>query len=210
MQHEKELGSGILERMYVRILDSCESKFAPYILGILSFTESCCFIIPPEVLLLPMSYANRRRAFHFAFITTITSVFGAVAGYLMGAFVWDVIQPFVFQYIPGFSKYFAVVLNYYQKDAIFWLFLAAFTPIPFKVYTVAAGVTTVAAGVNPIALWVLILTSLVGRGLRYGILSGIVYFFGERCRIIIERHFKTFTIAFMVIALVLLALIKLR
>lgn len=183
-----------LKRYYLKILKSCHSKFAPYILGVLSFTESCFFIIPPEVLLLPMCYANKRRSFFYAAITTITSVLGAVAGYFLGMYLWAEVRPLVFQYVPGFSKNFEHVGVLYENNAVSALFLAAFTPIPFKVFTVAAGVYS-----TKITLLTLIATSLVGRGARYGILAGIVYIFGDRAHVMIEKHFRLASLVIMVV-----------
>lgn len=196
---------GLFRKMYNAILKSCESKAAPWILGVVSFTESCCFIIPPEVMMLPMSYANRKRAFRYALIATVTSVLGAIAGYYMGAMAWDVLQPYLYGYIPGFEKYFDIVKMKYADNATFALFIAAFTPIPFKVFTVAAGVFS-----DQISIALLIGTSIVGRGTRYFILSGLVYFFGQRAKIIIEKHFKAFTIFVGVMAVLLAVVLKLR
>ncbi len=194
-----------LRKIYQKILDSCNRPYAVWVLGILSFTESCIFIIPPEVLLLPMAYANRRRALFFAFVTTITSVLGAVAGYLLGSFLWEQIQPLVFNYIPSFAKHFDHVGQLYQENAVSALFVAAFTPIPFKVFTVVAGVYS-----TKVSILTLIVTSLVGRGARYGILAGIVYIFGPKAHEIIEKHFKMFTIFMAIAAVLLFVLLKLR
>ena len=97
---------GPLARTYVWILEKCDTKFATILLGILSFTESCMLIIPPEVMLLPMSYARRKRAFYYAFITTVTSVLGAVAGYFIGVYLWSELSPFAFEYVPGMVNIF--------------------------------------------------------------------------------------------------------
>lgn len=195
----------MFKRLYNRILASCNSVAAPYLLGVLSFTESCCFIIPPETMLLPMSYANRKKAFYFAFITTVTSVLGAVAGYYMGALLWHEIGPLCFKYIPGFAKYFDHVGELYKQNAVSALFLAAFTPIPFKVFTVAAGVYSA-----KISIWILLVTSIIGRGVRYNILSGLVYYFGAKAQKLIEKHFTKFTILVGILVILLVVILKLR
>jgi membrane protein YqaA with SNARE-associated domain len=206
MEHEKALDNeGPIAKLYVKILDSCESKIAPYVLGVLSFTESCCFIIPPEVLMLPMAYANRAKAFLYSTIATITSVLGAIAGYYMGMLLWTEMQPYAFHYIPGFAKYFEHVGTLYQDNAVGALLLAAFTPIPFKVFTVAAGVYSA-----KISLFTLIWTAILGRGVRYSLLTGIVYVLGDRAQEWIEKHFKTFTIIVMFLGIAAIAFLKLR
>lgn len=193
------------KRMYFKIISSCGHPSAPWILGVLSFTESACFIIPPEVLMLPMSYAKRESWWKYALITTITSVLGAIFGYYLGMFMWDQLQPLAFQYIPGFAKHFDKVGVMYQDNAVGALFLAAFTPIPFKVFTVAAGVYSA-----KISLMTLVMTSIVGRGARYFLMALIVYIFGEKAQEIIEKHFKTFTVLVMVLGIGLIAFLKLR
>ena len=196
---------GFFGNLYQKILDSCNSRFAPYVLGVLSFTESCCFIIPPEVLLLPMSYANRQRAFFYALITTVTSVTGAIAGYYAGMFLWGEIQGVAFQYIPGFAEHFEYVGELYQQNAVSALFVAAFTPIPYKVFTVVAGVYSA-----KISIVTLVLTAIVGRGTRYFLLSGLVYFLGQRAQNLIERHFTKFTILVGILVVALAVILKLR
>ena len=195
------VSKGFMDSIYQWILSKCNSRFAPYLLGILSFTESCMFIIPPEVLLLPMCYAKRERAFWYSFITTVTSVLGAMFGYYLGFFLWEEYHQLAFDYIPGFKKHFDHVVALYQKDAVFYLFLAAFTPIPFKVFTVAAGV-------SKISFITLVITSIIGRGVRYTILSGLVYFLGPKAKDLIEKHFTLFTIIVGVLAILLFVLLK--
>ncbi len=191
--------------LYNKLLESCKSKLAPYILAVVSFTESCCFIVPPEVMLLPMGYAQRKKAFRFALITSIASVFGAAAGYYMGAFLWAEISTFVFDYIPGFEKNFDHVGNLYQQNAVSTLLIAAFTPIPYKVFTVVAGVYSA-----KISFFLLLITAIVGRGTRYFILSGLIYFFGAKAQEIIEKHFTKFTILVGVLVVIVAILLKMR
>lgn len=202
---EKPIPGSWVQWLYFKIIESCKHKSAPWIMGLLSFTESFCFIIPPEVMFLPMSYANRKKAFHYAAIATITSVLGAIAGYYLGSFMWQEIQPYMFDLIPGFAKNFDKVGELYKENAVGALFLAAFTPIPFKVFTVSAGVYSAQIGITT-----LIATSLVGRGIRYSIMCGIVYFFGEKAQEIIEKHFKWATIGIMVLGIAAIAFLKLR
>ena len=181
--------SSLLKKIYFKSLESCGHPRAPWVLGVLSFTESCFFVIPPEILLLPMCYANRRMSWFYALVTTLTSVAGALAGYLMGMWLWGELQPWFFDYIPGFERYFELVGEKYGENAVFALFLAAFTPIPFKVFTVAAGVYS-----HHVGLGTLLLVSLFGRGVRYFIMAGLIYWVGERARQIIEKYFRPFVL----------------
>lgn len=202
---ERPIPGSWMQWLYSKILESCKHKSAPWIMGLLSFTESFCFIIPPEVMFLPMSYANRKKAFHYAAIATVTSVLGAIAGYYLGSFAWTEIQPYMFEWIPGFEKNFDKVGQLFKENAVGALFLAAFTPIPFKVFTVSAGVYSAQIGIVT-----LIGTSIVGRGIRYTIMCGIVYFFGEKAQEIIEKHFKWATIVIMVVGVAAIWFLKFR
>lgn len=152
-----------------------------------------------------MTYAKRKSAWVYALITTLTSVLGAVAGYYLGMFLWAEVQPILFEYIPGFAKNFDKVGVMYQENAVYSLFLAAFTPIPFKVFTVAAGVYS-----TKIGLMTLIGTSLVGRGARYFIMAGLVYFLGDKAKVIIEKHFKIATIVIAILGVTAIVLLKMR
>jgi membrane protein YqaA with SNARE-associated domain len=204
-QEQRPIAGSWLEWLYFKIIASCKHKSAPWIMGLLSFTESFCFIIPPEVMMLPMSYANRKKAFYYAAIATVTSVLGAICGYYVGSMLWAQVQPYLFEWIPGFAKNFDKVGQLYQENAVGALFVAAFTPIPFKVFTVTAGVYSA-----QVSIMTLIGTAIVGRGARYSIMCGIVYFFGEKAQEIIEKHFKYATIGVMVLAIAAFAFLKLR
>ena len=196
------MNSTWVKKIYFKSIESCGHPRAPWILGILSFTESCFFIIPPEILLLPMCYAKRKLSWFYALVTTLTSVMGALTGYLMGMWLWEALGPWFFEYIPGFARYFDLVGVKYGENAVGALFLAAFTPIPFKVFTVAAGVYS-----QHVGMATLILVSLVGRGVRYFIMAALIYYLGEKAKEIIEKHFKLFSL-FLALAAVGVVLLK--
>jgi len=192
---------GKIQKIYNFLLSASEKTWASYLLFVVSFTESCIFIIPPEVMLLPMVYANRKKAWKYAFITSIASVLGAIAGYYLGMYFWDMIAPLANQYIHGFQGYFDIVGKKFEENATLALFLAAFTPIPFKVFTVASGVYSA-----KISLGLLVGLSLVGRSSRYFLLSGIVYVFGPKAHEIIEKHFKIATLVIATIGILAIIL----
>lgn len=196
---------GIFAKLYLRILESCNSKWAEFFLALTSFTDSFCFVIIPDVMLLPMSYANRKKAFRYAFITTVASVLGAIAGYYLGKFLWIEVRPYAFEYIDGFKSYFNKAGDLFQENAVLALFVAAFTPIPFKVFTVAAGVYS-----DKVPLSLLVFVSIIGRGSRYYIISGLVYYFGEKAQLLIEKHFRKFTFVVSIALLILLILYNLK
>ena len=156
-------------------------------------------------MLLPMSYANRKRAFYFAGLTSIFSVLGAITGYLLGAYLWNEISHFVFEYLPGFEANFEYVGTLYKENAVSALLIAAFTPIPYKVFTVVAGVYSA-----KISIVLLIMTAIIGRGTRYFLLAGIVYIFGPKAQELIEKHFTKFTIIMGILVVIVAILLKLR
>lgn len=195
----------LFNRVNSKIISTCGHPIAPWVLSILSFTESCFFVIPPEVLLLPMCYARRGLAWMYAAITSLTSVMGAIAGYFIGMLLWDEFQLYAFEYIPHFSEYFDEVGVKYQENATVALFLAAFTPIPFKVFTVAAGVYS-----DKISLALLVSASLVGRSTRYFILAAIVYYFGAKAQKVIEKHGRLLSVLGFVGAALVLAILVTR
>ncbi|WP_191249678.1 YqaA family protein [Kordiimonas sediminis] len=149
-------------------------------LGILSFAESSFFPIPPDVMLIPMVLADRAKAWRLATITTIASVLGAVLGYLIGMFLFDsVAQPLLDLY--GYGEKYQAFADYYDEYGILIVLVAGLTPIPFKVITIASGV----AGLNP---FVFILSAIPARGLRFYLVAGLLWKFGEPIRTFIEKR----------------------
>ena len=152
---------------------------APLYLGGLSFAESSFFPVPPDVMLAPMCLAHPERAWRLALLTTLASVAGGLFGYLIGYFAMDAIEPWLQQ-----SHYWAS----YQR-AIAWfgtwgllaVFIAGFSPIPYKVFTIAAGALSMA--VLPF-----VLASLVGRGLRFFLVAGLMAWGGARMEATLHRY----------------------
>ncbi len=132
-------------------------RHAPWYLGGLSFAESSFFPIPPDVMLAPMSLANPSRAWRFALITTLASVAGGLFGYLIGYYAFDAIEPWL-----RTTKYWAgyvVAVDWFGRWGFWAVFIAGFSPIPYKVFTIAAGALSM-------ALLPFTLAALIGRGAR--------------------------------------------
>ena len=148
----------LFSRLYLQVMQWSRHRRAPWLLGVLSFAESSFVPLPPDVMLAPMSLARPERALWFASITTVTSVLGGLFGYFLGVVAFDWLSPWLSQshYWPAFQT-----AQQWFLDWGFWAVLVAgFSPIPYKVFTVAAGV----AGM---ALVPFVLASLVGRGGRF-------------------------------------------
>lgn len=197
-----------------RLKDWTESQAQkPYAMGILfllAFAESSFFPIPPDVLLIAMCVASPRRALLFAAICTLGSVLGGIAGYGIGYLAWwDVqnggygaIAQFFFNYIPGFTEAkFASVQALYEKYDFWVVFTAGFTPIPYKIITIAAGVFKIPFGG-------FVLASLIGRAGRFFLVSSLFYFFGTPIKTFIDKYFELLSVAFLLLLVAGFALLK--
>ena len=152
---------GLLRRLYNWVLSWADSPHGMIALAGISFAESSFFPIPPDVLQVALSVSKPKKSFLFAAVSVVASVLGAVAGWAIGWGLWQFVDTFFYSVIPGFtSEKFNYVESLYQDNAFLWLILSAFTPIPFKIFTIAAGACSV-------PLPTLIIASLIGRGGRF-------------------------------------------
>lgn len=169
----------------------------------LAFVESFIFPIPPDGLLIPLATFRPKRAFHLAAIATLGSVLGAFVGYAIGYFLWyDGVGPaatysglaeFFFDRVPGVTQGgFERVRELYQEHGFWVIFTAGFTPIPYKLFTVTAGTAQ-------IGLLTFFVASAVSRAARFFLVAALLYFFGERVRVFIDRYLGWLTIAFTVL-----------
>ena len=182
----------MLRKLYHWVLHWAYTPYGTPALILLAFAESSFFPIPPDPLLMAMALSRPRRSFTYALLTTVASIGGAVVGYLIGSFLWKVAGDAFFAYVPGFTpKVFALVQAKYQDNAFWAIVTAGFTPIPFKVFTIAAGVFKIS--------WVdFLVGALIGRGLRFFAVAGLLYFFGPKIKVFIERYFNLLSILFMI------------
>ncbi|MCW5829806.1 MAG: DedA family protein [Deltaproteobacteria bacterium] len=173
----------IVRRMYDWTLAQSRTKYAVPVLAATAFTESSFFLVPPDLLILAMGTAQPKRSFYYAGVSTVMSALGGVFGYFLGYWFWDALSGYFFR-IPGFTpELFERVSGMYNENGAVIVLLAGFTPIPYKVFTIASGVVQM-------NLPVFFLASLASRGARYFILGGITYWFGEKVQTIMDRHFN--------------------
>lgn len=176
--------AGPLRRLYDWVLSWAESRHGSAALGVLSFMESSFFPIPPDPLLMALSLGKPRKALWFATICSFASVLGGVAGYLIGWGVWSVVGDFFFRYVPGVTpEAFQKVGALYNHWNFWAIFVAGFTPVPYKVFTLAAGVFK-------ISLPVFIVASIASRSARFFLISGLIYYFGPGIKGFIDKHFN--------------------
>ena len=177
--------------LYKKCLNLAAHKSSKYYLAAVSFVESSFFPIPPDVMIIPMVISKKKDFFKIFLITTIFSVLGGILGYFIGAFFFDIGMQVMAFY--GYEEKLLSLKNNLIKSESFYawlsiLFLAGFTPIPYKVFTIASGLI----GFN---ILVFILISLISRGLRFFVVSYLSYKFGDLFSQFMEKHgSKWFTI----------------
>lgn len=147
----------------------------------IAFVESSFFPVPPDVLLVALCVGAPSKSFRFALICSAGSVLGGVFGYLIGYGAWHAVEGLFIPYVFS-QELFAKVQTLYQENAFVAILTAAFTPIPYKVFTVAAGVFEV-------NLVTLISASIVGRSLRFFLVGGVLFFLGPPVRTFLEKYF---------------------
>lgn len=185
-----ERKKGYLRRLYYWVLSWSDSPYGLSALAVISFAESSFFPIPPDVLQIALSVARPARSFLFAAISTVSSVAGGVVGWAIGWALWSFLAPFFFQFVPGFTEEkFQYVEELYQSHAGWAIFSAAFTPIPFKIFTIAAGVCSV-------PVFILVLASALGRGGRFFLVALVMRLFGEQARDFLNTYLEWITLAF--------------
>lgn len=178
---------GLLRRFYDWALHWAYTPYALPALNVISFAESSFFPIPPDVLLIPMCMGDQRRALRFATWCTASSVVGGVAGYYLGYFLWEAgLREIAYAWIPGFTpELFAKVSGWYGEYSFWIVFLAALTPIPYKVFTIAAGVCA-----RDVHLLPFVLASVVGRGLRFFAEALLIRWLGPAVHRFLETRFE--------------------
>ena len=163
------------------------TPYAPLALFIITFWESSFFPIPPDPLLIAMAVAEPQNAPLFALIATTASVLGAVLGYFIGKKGG---RPIVYKLFK--EKKVRAAEGLYQRYDVWAVGAAAFTPIPYKVFTITAGIAE-------LRFWPFMLVSVVGRGARFFLLGMLVFFFGPQIQNAIDQYFELLTISFLVL-----------
>jgi membrane protein YqaA with SNARE-associated domain len=170
----------MLRRLYDWCIDAADKRYAVWILGMVSFAESSFFPVPPDVMLIPMSLAQPRKAWLFALVCTITSVAGGVLGYAIGALLYDSIGGWIIQLYGYGNKMDAFRESYAEWGALIIL-IKGLTPIPYKLVTISLGF----AGYN---LFLFIVLSIITRGARFFLLAFLLNRYGPQAREIIEKR----------------------
>lgn len=173
---------GLLKRLYLWVLSWAESKYSVYALAVLAFIESAFFPIPPDVLQIALSVSKPRRSFWYAAITSVFSVLGGILGYYIGYFLFESVGKTIIASL-GYQEHFSMVGELFKANAFLAILAAAFTPIPYKVFTIGAGVWQ-------IGLSTLIIASIIGRSGRFFLVATLTYLLGARVKVFIEKYFN--------------------
>lgn len=161
----------LFSSLYDKVLTWSKHPKAPWYLGGMSFAESSFFPIPPDVMLMPMALAKPEKAFQYAWITTIFSLLGGLLGYAIGYWLLDLVWPLI-ESIGYVDKY-RQIEGFFADYGVWIVFIAGFSPIPYKLFTVTAGATSM-------ALLPFIVASLIGRGARFFLVAWLMKVGGER------------------------------
>ncbi len=187
--------------LYERVMRWSRHRHAERYLALLSFSESSFFPIPVDVMLAPMVMADRSKAWRFAAVAAVFSVLGGVAGYAIGWGMFEAIEPWLSE-----SHYWDAYLTarqWFDDYGIWVVFVAGFSPIPYKVFTIAAGVAV-------LNLPGFIIASTIGRGARFFLVAGLVYAFGERFEETMLRYIERIGWGLVVLTIVVIAWLMMR
>jgi len=208
----------IVRRLYDWVLSWADTKYGTPALFFIAFLESSVFPVPPDVLQIALSAAKPKRAFWYATVTLAGSVMGAFLGFLIGYVFWTATQDFFYDYV--FSREtFAVVagdemagitrknpddekMGLYHEHGFWAILISAPTPIPYKLFTIAAGVCG-------ISLWVLFFASVLGRGARFYAVAAVMYYFGPTVTHWIDKYFNLMMVLFAILVIAGIAALKL-
>ncbi len=187
--------------LYERMLRWSRHRHAPALLGVISFVEAIVFPIPPEVMLAPMSLAQPRRAYLFAAISLAGSLLGMFVGYAVGYFAIDLATPLLERL--GYADQFDQIKQQAAENGFWLLLLAGFTPVPFKVFTLASGAVSM-------PLLPFFLGALIGRGKRVFLVAWAIRLGGQKAEMALRRHIEPIGWAALIALIALIGWIALK
>lgn len=184
----------LVRMLYDWVLHWADTPYAVPALFILAFAESSFFPIPPDVLLIALAISIPTRAFRYALICSIASVIGGAFGYLIGWQFYEAIGVPIINFYHGWEVFHKIETMYHQHGLLA-VFIAALTPIPYKIFTIASGVFWRSSFMDFVSFMG---ASVIGRSLRFFLVSSIIWYFGPTIKGFIERYFELLTVAFTV------------
>ncbi|BEU02490.1 hypothetical protein OAG1_12900 [Agarivorans sp. OAG1] len=190
----------IFSALYDRVMTWSEHRHAVRYLSGMSFIESIFWPIPVDVMLAPMALSRPNKALRFAMLATIFSVLGAALGYALGQFFYEpLVEPLIKS--VGYQHKMDVAFEWFEKWGVLVIFVASFTPVPYKVFTLTAGILNM-------AFIPFLLISLVGRGMRFYLVAGLMMWGGEKMEAQLRKYVEI--LGWAVVALAVVAYLLLR
>ena len=180
-----------LRRLYDWVLHWADTPYAAPALFLLAFSESSFFPVPPDVLLIALVMGARRRWFQYALLCTIASILGGLTGYGIGYWLMDTVGQRIIAFYHA-QEYYRQVMEWYSRYDYWIVFIAALTPIPYKVFTIASG----AFHMNIPGFTVI---SMLGRGMRLFLVAGLLFWFGPPIQRFIDRYFNLLSFLFVIL-----------
>ena len=185
----------MLKRLYNWTLSWAHTPYGWQALFVVAFAEASFFPIPPDVLIIALAVAIPKRAFFYAGVSSVGSVAGGVAGYLIGLYFMDAIGELIIESY-GLEQHYSQIKTLYNRYDAWAVAIAGFTPIPYKLFTITAG----AFGID---FKVFVIASALSRAARFFIEAAILYRYGDSIRGFIERYFNLITLAVAIVVVVL-------
>ncbi len=180
-----------LRRLYDWVLHWAETPYGVPALALLAVAESSFFPVPPDILLIALAISIPRRAIRYALICTVASVVGGMLGYAIGVYGYELIGQRIVSFYHG-EAVMEKVRVWYDAYGFFGVLIAAVTPIPYKVFTIASGVFD-------FDFSTFLAASVLGRGLRFFTVAGLIYAFGAPIKSFIDRYFNKLAILFVIL-----------
>lgn len=171
----------MLQRMYNWTMSLARTRHAERALAGISFAESSFFPIPPDALMIPMVLAHRQKWFRYAMVGTVASVLGGLAGYLIGALLFEAIGEPILAFYGYLDRFEAFQDSFNEWGALVILAFGGLTPLPYKVITIGSGI-------SGMSIPVFIAASIVARGTRFLLVAWLLHKFGDPIRVFIERN----------------------
>ena len=190
----------LIRKLYDWVLHWAETPYAVPALFLLAFAESSFFPVPPDVLLITLAISIPKKAFKFALICMIGSVIGGILGYGIGLYGYETVGKPIVDFYHG-QEVMELIKTKYDQHGFLGILIAAITPIPYKVFTIASGVFK-------FDFWLFTLASIIGRSTRFFIVAALIWKFGSPIRNFIEKYFNLLSILFMILLIGGFLLIK--
>ncbi len=189
----------IFSYLYNKSISWSGHRHAPYYLASVSLMESSFFPIPPDVMLISMGLAIPKRSWHYAMIATLFSVLGGMLGYLIGLYCMEFIRPYIIH--SSYASSYYKIQHWFEEGGVWMVILAGFTPVPYKLFTITAGAMQM-------AFFPFVLGSIIGRGLRFFMVCGILFFAGNKIEEKLRHYIDIIGWSMLVIILTVLCFVK--